>query len=341
MYKYHLNAYYNKKSDYDKIEKMYEGNSYLRKNTNNERRRAFEENKRICKEKYERILTNILRLKARYYGSINRDIINGVDLPNIPKVILDDKNYNARKSFTNELLNTYNIIENDNDFTRRQELEYKYFSLIMNAINTQRCPSGFMIAFQKDEKKPFEEKQIKLMMKTIKAADALTLKGGPNILQEFLNTPFINHTLLQIKGDSTYERMRQAAEKIHNTSPKETQMDRAKRIANDKLSKLTDEQATEAFNMYRRHTSTSSLAHENPEDKWKDDIYCISAVQQGFKPHSQNQNGYIYLQNKESAIINVDDIRAFGRSNIVKKVVVNGRPYEAIIDNSRKFCERT
>ena len=341
MYKYHLDMYNKKQEAYEKIEKMYEGNSQLRKKTNNERRREFEENKRICKEKYERILGNVLRLKGKYYGRLDKSIINGVDLPNIPKVRLDDKNTEARKNFISEFLKTYGAVEDDFDFKRRQLLEYKYFSLIMNAIKTQRCPSGFMATFQKDGKRLFDEKQIKLMMKTIKAADSLTLNGGPNILQEFLNTPFINYTLSQIKCDDTYGRMKQIAERKQNVSIKETEIDKAKRIITEKLNKLTDEQAKETFNKYRRHTSNALLAHENSNDKWKDDIYRISAIQQGFRPGPVEQDGYVHLQNKESAIIDVDDIRALGRSNIVKKVVVNGRPYEAIIDNSRRFSERT
>lgn len=175
----------------------------------------------------------------------------------------------------------------------------------------------------------------------MKAADTLTIKGGPDILQEFMNVPFVNRTLGEIRKDPTYQKMQEKASKVRFTMAKETENDRQKRIATEKMSMLTEEEAKRQFKQYKRHTSTSRQAHEKPADEWKDAIYRISAIQQGFKVGPTNHLGYMEIQNTESAVINSDDIKNLGRSNVVKKVLVNGIMYESIMDKSRMFNERT
>lgn len=340
MYKYYEGKYYKKKADYEQIEKMYQDSRGLRAKNNNIKKSALEEDKRICKEKYERVLTNVLRLKNRIY-SMDKTIINGVDLSNIRKIKLSEDHFNVRKEFAKQMIETYNILEDDNDFNKRQMAEYRYFAMIMNAVNTQRCARGFLMDFEKDEGKPYNEQQIRLMMRMIKAADTLTIKGGPNILQEFMNTPFINHTLAEIKHDPTYEKMMQQACKIPHSAAKETINDRAKRIAKEKMDTLSEENARKQFGQYKRHSSTSRFTHENAEDEWKDAIYRISAAQQGFKVGPTDKLGYMTIINSESSLINSEDIRNFGREKVVKKVLVNGIEYEAIAEKKRAFSERT
>lgn len=297
----------------------------------------FDAQKEIIKAKYTRIIQTVLNLSASIYRAEN-NIINGVDLEYISSTDLSPENQDIKDRMVKRLIEIYDKLETDEDFSKREKLENRNISQVLNAVTLQRCYMGFMKSFELGENESFSEQQIKIMMRALKAADAITVEGGRNYLEEFTKVPFINDILCMMSKDKNVISMRNQANQLTNSNIKRTVADQDKIIADLHLKSqdLRKENAKEELNHYGRQASVNThvISEKSEWERKKLAMWRVSARQQGFsigplsKPDACGIRR-VSLNNNSSCLINLEDLKKFGKSNMVMECVVNGKKYEA------------
>ena len=330
MKQYYVEDYYKKRADFQRAREIYM-NSKLGRVTNMNSRK-FDEMVRMFNSKYERIFKSVDRLSQSYH-MVEKSVINGVDLPNVEAVKV--KNGRDKKTaFVEQFVEIYDKVEDEESFKLRKQGEYRNISMIINAVNTQRCVRGFMESFKKEKGKPFTERQILIMMRCLKAADNITIVGGENYLQKFADTPFVNSILHAMRDDPTFIAMKEKSEKMQIQNHQETEAEIDKKVANTYLSTLSQEELAEKLKLYSKHEAT---ARSVSNDEWKNAVWRITARQQGFRPNGVDFINMMTLSSGKSSLVTTDDLRALGMSEVVKKIVINGKEFEAIKDNSKNY----
>ena len=332
MKEHYIETYNKKIEDIDKLQEIMQGKKAAVGVTKN-----FEAQRKIIEQKYGRLLQTVSNLRESVYRT-ETQAINGVDLGYVAPIELSSDKQQYRNKVVTKFIDTYDKLENDQDFKKRENLEDKNISQVLNAVELQRCSSGFMKNFELGNNKTFSEDQFKIMMRALKAADALTVKGGRDYLSDLINVPFINDTLLKMLKDENIKDMVRKANEITDSDIKRTVADKDKIIANEHLksSNLKNENAQEEFKCYSRHTSNAYIAREESDwERKKLAMWRISSRQQGFKIGKLSEPDKcgirrLRLKSNSSCLINLEDLGKFAKSKKVVECVVNGKKYQAI-----------
>ena len=332
MKEHYIETYNKKIEDIDKLQEIMQGKKAAVGVTGN-----FEAKRKIIEQKYGRLLQTVSNLRESVYRT-ETQAINGVDLGYVAPIELSSDKQQYRNKVVTKFIDTYDKLENDQDFKKRENLEDKNISQVLNAVELQRCSSGFMKNFELGNNKTFSEDQFKIMMRALKAADALTVEGGRDYLSDLINVPFINDTLLKMSKDENIKDMVRKANKITDSDIKRTVADKDKIIANEHLksSNLKNENAQEEFKCYSRHTSNAYIVRGKSDwERKKLAMWRISSRQQGFKIgklSEQDECGIrrLSLKGNSSCLINLEDLGKFAKSKNVVECVVNGKKYQAI-----------
>lgn len=333
MKKHYIEVYDKKVNDLEKLQDIID-----KKGLDSGIKDNIDSQRQILDAKYKRMVQTVLNLSASVYKA-EGNIINGVDIGYVAPTKLSDEDQQTKDRMVRKVIEIYDQIETDEDFKKRQNLENKYISQVLNSVELQRCSQGFMNNFELNNNKNFTEEQLKVMMRALKAADALTIEGGRDYLSEFTKVPFINDTLVMMSKDPKLKAMRDSlSNQPTNKEVKKTLADNDKIIADKHLKSgdLKSKNAKEELRKYGRQSFTNgyNVMGNSEWERKKLAMWRVTARQQGFKIGQLSKTDdyglrRLSLENDSSCIINLDDLKKFAKSDMVVECVVNGRKYEA------------
>lgn len=121
-----------------------------------------------------------------------------------PNEVQQKKNNQIKK-----MLYVYNANEDIDVFLQREKNENNNILLILNSLEKGALPQEFKEKYKKqDAHKPYTYEQIYGLLQVIKTAEAISINGGRNYLEEFCNFSFMDKVLNDIrKNDSAYKKL--------------------------------------------------------------------------------------------------------------------------------------
>ena len=142
MKEHYIETYNRKISDIDKLQEMVKGKKGTLGIEDN-----FDAQRKIIEEKYKRLLQTVSNLRESVYRTENK-AINGVDIGYVAPIQLSCDQQQIRNKTIKKLIETYEKLESDQEFKKRETLEYKYINQVINAVGLQRCSIGFTKSFE-------------------------------------------------------------------------------------------------------------------------------------------------------------------------------------------------
>lgn len=210
MAQHYLEEHKQKIADLERLQDIMSKEGEIRGITDN-----FESQKQMIRSKYTRLLLTTINLQSSYYKT-PKNVINGVDLEYEEPVKLTQEQQELKDRTITSFIKLYDNLETDKESKLRQKLEQKNIRQVINASEFNRCSIGFMRSFELGEDKSFTEEQITIMMRALKIAQILSLKGNRNYLREFGNVPFVNDILSAMCKDATLQQMIEKSRQIQN-----------------------------------------------------------------------------------------------------------------------------
>ena len=176
------------------------------------------------------------------YNIINYQTLNGVDLPYEKANDIDgfDNLVNAILLRDN-IINVYNNIEDNQDFSNRYINQNKDIKFVLNAIQTKRIPDDFLNKFDILSKNITSE-NFKEFAHILRIADNLSLTGGKNYLLELSSIPEIRNIYKRIINSDVYKNILEQSEK-NPTTIKKSLLDYQTETANTYLNSISNPSA--------------------------------------------------------------------------------------------------
>ena len=176
------------------------------------------------------------------YNIINYQTLNGVDLPYEKANDIDgfDNLVNAILLRDN-IINVYNNIEDNQDFSNRYINQNKDIKFVLNAIQTKRIPDDFLNKFDILSKNITSE-NFKEFAHILRIADNLSLTGGKNYLLELSSIPEIRNIYKRIINSDVYKNILKKNEK-NPTTIKKSLLDYQTETANTYLNSISNPSA--------------------------------------------------------------------------------------------------
>lgn len=295
----------------------------------------IEMQKATVRAKYQKIGSRILNLKDPTYIE-SRRIVKGVDLPNINFKLSKDE-IEKLERVSKGFISVYDKLESEDDFKRRSAKEVQNIRLVINTVETDRCIEGFAKSFDKGNNVNFTEAQVKIMMRALKAAEAITVTGGRNYLKEFVETKFVSDILKEMGQDKTVLAMREKSKTITSNEPRHTEADLDKILAEKYLSgnKFRKGSPEEDFKYYGKTVKCPGCAYRIEEtdiEMAKLAMWKIGARQEGYIVETDLKRGMAVIQKRDSQLIDSEDLRKMAQSEKVLETIVNGKKYETMRD---------
>ncbi len=297
-------------------------------------RANFQIRNEMTRAKYRRRLQKISEYKYDY-DMPSHELINGVDLEYIEPVILDDRERKARSYTLREMIRTYENIEDAFLFSEREVGERKAFSEVLNAVKYQRCSVDFMNKFLTATDRNISVSQVFELLRLLKAADVLTIEGGYDYVERLADVPFINDLLELVKNSDDYRRIRETSSIVgRRIIPYKTKAEKDKRAASYYLNygKLRYGTIRDEFDHLRYRGNPEMVYHDDPTYAMgRLAVWKVTARQQGYDVI--DIPGEIFgarIKGQRNGIITYEEFIQCAQDERVKRIMINGKIYDAI-----------